>query len=337
MRQDKAQLYSPPTADGAAHQPGGSYEDVIPTAHQAQLVSATSQSKVILCGEHGVVYGAKGLGLPLADLTMTVAITPATTADGTLAHQVRLNATDLSAELASTVTQASELVGVSGQQLVVDISSQIPLGAGLGASAALSINLIKALHQLTGRALPAATLVAMAGELEKRFHGKPSGIDVGILVANRLISFCQGSSPLPLKPPRHFHLALVDSGVRSSTKMMGYVAAQVMSQAARRRQLVQKFNDVHELMLAGMSTKSYPQMSLAMAAAAELARQLGVMGEVLEDVSEGVMSCGGLACKPTGSGGAGFVLALLPEAAAHRHQVVQLLEEKFSVLRQFVL
>lgn len=334
MRPDKAQSYP----SSIAHQPQLHGQ---PLDHQAKrVVRAASHSKVILCGEHGVVYGAKALGLPLPDLTMTVTITA--TDDGPKVqhagpHQVKLNATDLSAELAPTVAQASELAGISGQEFRVDISSQIPLGAGLGASAALSVNLIKAFHQLTGKALSSATLVALAGELEKRFHGKPSGIDVGILVAGRLISFSRGMPPLRLDPPRHFHLALVDSGVRSSTKMMGYVAAQVMHEASRRQRLVQAFNDVHDLMLRAMAARSYPQMSGAMAAAAELLRELGVMGEVLEDVSRAVLSCGGLACKPTGSGGAGFVLALLPEEASHRSQVVQLLAEKFCVLRQLVL
>ena len=307
--------------------------DVIDQQDQDHI-EVVSHGKVILCGEHGVVYGAKALGMPIADLTMTVKIVLNL---NLVVHQVWLGATDLSAELSPTVAQACQLVGLVDQYFVVHIHSQVPLGAGLGASAALSLSLIKGLHVFADKSLTKQNLVGMANELEQRFHGTPSGLDVNIIAENTLISFQKSSAPIQIQPPKYFHFALVDSGMRSSTKMMCYLAGRTLSDAPQRAAIVQRFNQIHELMIQALKTRSLQLMSSALSACFAQLKELGVVGEVLEAVTTEVIHRGALACKPTGSGGAGYVLALLPHELKPRQQVVAGLQQQFVMVKEFVL
>lgn len=297
-------------------------------------VKTESCGKVILCGEHGVMYGAKALGMPLCDVKMHVNIWPSI--HGT--HKVYVGSADLTSELSASVSRACELVGVDvDQAFEVFIHSEVPLGAGLGASASLSYCLIQALGSYLRVDFKRHQTIQMANELEKRFHGAPSGLDVTILAWKSLVSFQKHRPPVPLQKPGCFFFALVDSGMRSSTKMMCQLASQVMVADQNCHQMVAAFNEVHDLMMLALKKASLNMMASCLEKCSDLLRELSVVGEVLESTMGELIHCGALACKPTGSGGAGFVLALLPSEALLRQDIVSSFKQRFYDVREFIL
>ena len=334
MSQSKAKLHLYPTPANFHTDAGVDPAQTVDAVDRPGRANVVNCGKVILCGEHGVMYGAKALGMPIADLTMTVKVVLNLKAS---THQVWLGATDLSAELSPTVAQACQLIGLADQYFVVHIHSQVPLGAGLGASAALSLSLIKGLHVFADKSLTKDSLVSMANALEQRFHGTPSGLDVNIIAENTLISFQKSSAPIQIQPPRYFHLALVDSGMRSSTKMMCYLAAHALGDERERAAIVETFNQIHDLMIQAIKTRNLQLISAAVRKCSEQLKELAIVGEVLEAVTAEVMRRGALACKPTGSGGAGFVLAVLPADFHQRQQVLHGLQQQFATVKELVL
>ena len=299
-----------------------------------QAASAESSGKVILCGDHGVVYGARSLGMPISQLTMTTKVTSIQSSR----HEVALGNSKLTRELEPSVVKACSLAGLDEKQkFLVEIHSQIPLGAGLGASAALCLNLLKALHAFQGKVQDVGLLALMANELEKRFHGSPSGLDVSILAKKTLISFQKGLPPIPLARPGKFFFALVDSGLRSSTKMMCHMASRVMAKESKRASVVSAFNQTHDQMVEATRKKSLSMMTESLDAGAELMRELSVVGDVLEVTMDAIKTAGALACKPTGSGGGGFVVALLSDDPDRRKTTLELLRDSFAMVKEFVL
>ena len=299
-----------------------------------QVASAESSGKVILCGDHGVVYGARSLGMPIVQLTMTTKVTSIQSSH----HEVVLGSTNLTRELEPSVVKACSLAGLDEKQkLLVEIHSQIPLGAGLGASAALCLNLLKALYAFQGKVQDVGLLALMANELEKRFHGSPSGLDVSILATKTLISFQKGKPPIPLARPKRFFFALVDSGLRSSTKMMCHMVSRVMAKESKRASVVGSFNQAHDQMVEAIRTKSLAMILESLEVGAELMRELSVVGDAVEVTMDAIKAAGALACKPTGSGGGGFVVALLSDDPDRRKITCKSLRDQFALVKEFVL
>ncbi|TMA50384.1 MAG: hypothetical protein E6J83_00465 [Deltaproteobacteria bacterium] len=116
--------------------------------------------KVILLGEHAVVYGRPALaaGLPLGLVAEAVA------GDG----PVRLESDGYADDPRSTrlVVEAAAAVGLEPRDLVVRVCSELPAGVGVGSSAALAVAVLRALAAAVGRRLARDDEIALATRLE---------------------------------------------------------------------------------------------------------------------------------------------------------------------------
>ena len=155
----------------------------------APVISATACGKVILLGEHAVVYGVPALCGALSR-GAEVQVLPARDACVCRLGGVYRTRGPLlvDASQASSLAQAYAAVlqalpppfrDVAGHDFVAHFS--LPTGAGLGSSAAFVVALARALSQFGqqrfGRALDASEIDAAAFAAERVFHGQPSGLD----------------------------------------------------------------------------------------------------------------------------------------------------------------
>src|SRR5262249_38625582 len=125
--------------------------------------------KVILLGEHAVVYGrsAGATGLPIgAEGEAAGGGGPAVLSD-----RPSLTADPPVREL---VAQAASLLGLAPSRIVLRVRSELPPGRGLGSSAALAVATLRALAPTR---LDRSTELDAGRRLEAVFHGTPSGID----------------------------------------------------------------------------------------------------------------------------------------------------------------
>ena len=129
--------------------------------------------KVILYGEHFVLYGGTAVAVPLvaAELRVTVASAPA----GVLVVDSPHMDADTGGSLLEIAVRELELPPSEGLRAVVE--GNLPPGMGLGSSAALCVALARALMDRTGEAQDEDRVSMAAFEMEHLFHGRPSGID----------------------------------------------------------------------------------------------------------------------------------------------------------------
>jgi mevalonate kinase len=182
-------------------------------ATSRSAVSYSAPAKIILCGEHAVVYGKPALICAL-DLRLTVSITPSsnTYADDQLKY--------VATKVIEYLTRKNiPLTSVGGYR--ASIRSQIPSGRNLGSSAAFSVAAAAAfLHFYTGVESGREMINAVAYEVEKRFHGNPSGADNstscfgGLIYYRKEFEFLKHISALNAKLPQIFvdHLFIVQTG-----------------------------------------------------------------------------------------------------------------------------
>lgn len=166
------------------------------------VVSVSAPAKLQLLGEHSVVYGKPAL-LAAVDLRMTV----------TISH--------LRGELKQT--PSSHLGGVAIRKIIepivkkelkikkippyrLEISSQIPIGGGLGSSAAISASSIAALLSFLKVKWDLNLIYKLAYEAEKVFHVNPSGAETATVIYGGLIWYRKESEDLKLIHPLNFPL-----------------------------------------------------------------------------------------------------------------------------------
>ena len=132
-------------------------------ADKPDAADGIAAGKVILLGEHAVVYGKHALALPIPD---AVAVT---------LHNEAIEPGI--PELDAAITLIKHKLGVDDSPYSVRVRSRLPLAMGLGASAAFAVAIARAFNTRHELGLDDAAINDVAYECEKLAHGTPSGVD----------------------------------------------------------------------------------------------------------------------------------------------------------------
>ncbi len=191
---------------------------------------ASAPGKIILFGEHAVVYGRPAIAAPVSQVRATAVVTP------NEGEGVRIIAPDLDADflldeadqsdaLVATMRQIQTAAGLARlPNLTVTVRSDIPIASGLGSGAAITAAVIRAVAGQLGLARLATDewVSGLTYEVEKIHHGTPSGIDNTVVAYEKPVYFVR-QQPRNIietfKVKRPLRLLVADTGVRSSTKI----------------------------------------------------------------------------------------------------------------------
>ena len=273
--------------------------------------SASAPGKVILLGEHSVVY---------AEPAISAAI------DRRLAVSIRLAAGGsprADAKCHAALVCAAGAFDLEPATLQIEISSRIPPACGLGSSAALSLALVRALADLTGAKLSDAEVLRRAGEVENVFHGTASGVDVAASASGGVVWF-ERPAPAnaeprvePLALGRPFDLVIGLSGEVRSTA--GPVSRLRLRHDRHPDLYGAFFRLAGDLVRAGRESLvrgDFDTLGSLMDAAQGLLNAFGVSTPTLERMVSIARAAGALGAKLSGAGGGGAMIALAPERGA---------------------
>jgi mevalonate kinase len=270
--------------------------------------SASAPGKVILLGEHSVVFGVPAIAAAI-DRRLEVrvqfdgAASAHSSSDPKLQHAVEVAARDLDVDPA---------------QLRVEVASDIPPACGLGSSAALSLALVRALAPLGGRTLSDEEIRARASRVEDVFHGTASGVDVAASASGGVVWFERSNPPTiePLRPARPIDLVVGLSGDPRSTA--GPVG-RLRERHAKRPELYGRLFDLAgHVVRAGreaLETGDWESLGTLMDTAQGLLNAFGVSTPALERMLAIARGAGALGAKLSGAGGGGVIIALAPASA----------------------
>lgn len=276
---------------------------------------ARANGKVILLGEHAVVYGVPAIAAGIERGVNAVA-TVATSSLLRIAHagEGRVAALGDGSDLGRAFEAL--LGALSAENLSVEAELELPPGSGLGASAALGVAIARAVLDARGEARDPARVLAACAAWEGVYHGNPSGVDAAAAASAGCISFDKQHGPEPLTLARDLVLAIGLAGPPASTKLMVEGVARLH---ARRPEVVNKaLEGIRALVqnaklclgagdLPGLgSLMNYNQMLLS---------GLFVSTEGIERCCALAREAGALGAKLTGAGGGGAVVALCDGAA----------------------
>lgn len=271
-----------------------------------------ASGKVILLGEHSVVYGYPALACGLA----AGAIVETTPGTGRLCVDEWQCTVDPTCVDERSVARAYRTIlqrlGVSTLPVDLHLRFSIPTGAGLGSSAAMAVAIARAVAATLGLALDDPRVVAAAAASEIEIHGRPSGIDQAFAesgCAVGLFTRQSGLQPFSLATP--FLLVIGHTGQARDTK--GRVARVAELYEANRSETQARFQAIAGLVEKARHALGEGSLGVVGSAMSENQRHLAALEvscAAIDQMCSLAHDAGALGAKLTGGGGGGCVIAL---------------------------
>jgi mevalonate kinase len=275
--------------------------------------------KWILAGEHSVLRGVPALVFPLSSRFL----------DFSFLSQNNKQEDALSLELAGehgeelqllfwgVLEKACMMKKVARKEIAgtVKIRSSIPVGAGLGASAALSVAFAKWFQHL--KILQESELQEFARGLENLFHGESSGVDVAVALSGKPLRFVRGtpvSSAAFLSPSWTPQWYVSYSGKRGVTSECVNRVKDLIAKDPELGRATDEDMKSAVLLAEQALTKNEEEGFTQLRGALDLANSCFARWNLTEGSLNQHMNWlkeqGAVAIKPTGSGNGGYVLSL---------------------------
>ncbi len=309
------------------------------------MTTASAPGKVILCGEHAVVYGQPAIALPLLDIRATAVVEAAPAGSGIICAMPDVDEQSTFAPteahpLATLLRLTLARLGVAAAlDLRITLRSAIPIASGMGSGAALGAALVKALATHFDVPLSVADISTLVYESERFFHGTPSGIDNTVVSYEQAIWFMRGQpdaerSSLPTITPievgRPFTLVIADTGVRAPTHVtVGAVRERWQAAPQEFDALFAEIGRLVGEIRAYIAAGRIVELGQALNHNQALLREIGVSSPELEQLIAAAHAAGALGAKLSGGGGGGIMLALVE--ATSQAAVVRALVEAGAV------
>ncbi|MCB1569016.1 MAG: hydroxymethylglutaryl-CoA reductase, degradative, partial [Xanthomonadales bacterium] len=159
--------------------------------------SACGHGKVILLGEHAVVYGSHAIAAPVPlAVRASVQDTQAGGVDMLIPRwgvKCRLNRDPAHRDsFQRSLGLVFDRLGLIEHSMRIDVVPSVPRAMGLGGSAALAVAVIRAIDQHFRLGLSEAEVNALAYACEEVAHGSPSGIDNTVATYGKPILYRRG-------------------------------------------------------------------------------------------------------------------------------------------------
>ena len=276
-----------------------------------------AHSKIILIGEHAVVYGYPAISLPLLEVEVTCRVVPATT-------PWRLFEEDT---LSMAVYASLEYLNIKDAYIRCQIDSAIPEKRGMGSSAAISIAAIRAVFDYFEAELPQDVLEILVNRAEMIAHMNPSGLDAKTCLSDQPIRFIKNVGFEELAMDLSAYLVIADTGVYGHTREAIQV---VESKGKEALPFLYALGELSQQAEEAIKTKDAVKLGEVLTKAHGNLKEIGVSSPEADVLVETALQHGALGAKMSGGGLGGCIIALATDDR-QAQDLAERLEEKGAV------
>jgi mevalonate kinase len=294
------------------------------------VTSASAAGKVILLGEHAVVYGRPAVAVPVSGVRATVEVTRQALGNGIvieaqdLGRVYRLEESDMADAahaLQATVRHTLQYLGLASTQqaLRIRVCSEIPIARGMGSGTAVATALVRALTQHYGQHLTARAVSDLVFQTEILLHGTPSGVDNTVVAFEKPVYFVKGTRADVFWVGKPFTLLIADTGIPSQTRdAVAAVRRGWQAEPVRNEMLFDEIAALVDDARQAMACGDLETLGQAMNANQRRLQRLGVSSPELERLVAAALGAGAGGAKLSGGGMGGCMIALVDEQTLDR-------------------
>lgn len=289
-------------------------------------ITATAPGKVILVGEHAVVYTRPAIAVPVTQVQAKASVFAEIRAQPGevwveapgIGLNARLNQLPPSHAIARLFAiLAKELAMPRLPALRLKVTSTIPIAAGLGSGAAVSVACLRALSAFLGHPLPNDRISALAYEQEKIFHGTPSGIDNTVIAYAQPIYFVREQPFELLNVRAPFTLVIADTGIKSPTAVaVGGVRQRWLQDPPTYERLFDQIAEMTHQARACLENGAIGSLGPLLDENHRLLQSIGVSCAELDQLTTAARRAGAWGAKMCGGGLGGNMIALVDPTQA---------------------
>lgn len=273
-----------------------------------------AHGKIILMGEHSVVYGEPAIALPFPAATVQATITET---DGPVTidcifYTGKLNGVPKELDNIRAAIEAScALLQSPLKNFSVSIVSTVPAERGMGSSAAVAAAVIRSLFHYEGTKLENEQLLTLINISEVIAHGNPSGLDALMTSSTSPVYYKKHlpfeSFPLSVEA----HLIVADTGQMGQTRQaVGDVAKLNEQNPNETSKKIQALGVLADQARRAIEEKRPDLLGQAMTHAHTVLKELTVSNQTLDLLVEKAIQAGALGAKLTGGGRGGCMISL---------------------------
>jgi mevalonate kinase len=193
----------------------------------------------------------------------------------------------------------------------LDVDCEIPVGAGLGSSAATTVAIIAATSRAMGVGLDKKEIFEIAFGPESYLHGSPSGVDQATTTYGDVLRFTKKDGVQPLRLKRIPQVLVCDSGIHRSTgKLVRSVVKRSMAKTRPFQEHVEEVSQISEAAIKALRSEDDQELGQLMNRNQELLEKIGVSHPKLEELVKAARAAGAWGAKLTGAGGGGCIIAV---------------------------
>jgi len=304
-------------------------------------VNASAPAKIILFGEHFVVYGEPAIVLAIDKRAYA-------TVKRRKDSRIYINSTDLEisgyfeknrffaecggqeaeSKLKPIKTAVQKVLGTSGKNagITVEIHSSIPVAAGLGSSAAVVAAVAKATSHLLHVELSKEDIFNITLESERLVHGTPSGIDPTIATYGGVLLFQKGKGFTRIDVKENIPLIIGNTKIERSTgELVSMVRQKREKYPSIIKPLIKVSGKITLKAVEALENHDFHVLGELMNINHALLCAIGVSNEPLDKLIHAAREAGSYGAKLTGAGGGGCMIALSPPKRTK--QIIEAIEK----------
>ena len=290
------------------------------------MTVADAPGKVILFGEHAVVYGWPAIAVPVGEVQARARVEPGAAGQGILViapdldRRITVRDAPDDDPLACIVRLTLKAMKQHREpDLTITVTSTVPIARGMGSGAAVSTAIVRVLMQHLDWWLPSRAISELVYQTEVLYHGTPSGIDNTVIAYQKPVYFVKEMGWEIFWPGEPFLLAIADTGIESSTKeVVGDLRRRYGAEPERYRPLFDRVGDITAAARSAIEQGQTGVLGQLMNQNHVLLQEMGVSCQELDCLVVAAREGGALGAKLSGAGWGGNMISLVTEETQGR-------------------
>ena len=280
---------------------------------------ASAPGKVILFGEHFVVYGIKAI---LCSINKRVTVTAEKTNERKISINSKIGKLDLEPDksileinspLKPFYYLANKALENKDSGIRIQIDSEIPLGAGLGSSSACCVAGAAAIFKLFGD-ISKEEILELAIEAERTIFENTSGADCTVCVYGGIMEYDKKQGFKKIEDEPNFQLVIANSNIEHSTEsMVSEVKAFTIKNKEEFSKLLDQELELVEDVLKLLKENNTIKLGEKINQNQKYLETIGISNNQLRKMIE-IGQKTSFGAKITGSGGGGCIFAITDES-----------------------